>query len=130
MSGTPSKDRYGRTLARLVLPQGSNVAEILVSEGYAMVYWHADVPRRIFENLLELQRDAVKGRVGMWQVVDIISKRSDTYVGNRKSKRLFTFMCDGSGQISAKNRIEFRNVEQAFDMGFAPARHCRIWPDQ
>lgn len=130
MSGTPSKDRYGRTLARLVLPQGSNVAEILVSEGYAMVYWHADVPRRIFENLLELQRDAVKGRVGMWQAVEIISKRSDTYVGNRKSKRLFTFMCDGAGQMSAKNRIEFRNVEQAFDMGFAPARHCRIWPDQ
>jgi micrococcal nuclease len=130
MSGTPSKDRYGRTLARLFLPQGSNVAEILVSEGYAMVYWHADVPRSVFENLLELQRDAVKKRMGMWQAVDEISKRRDTFVGNRKSKRIFTLKCDGAGQIAAKNRVVFQSVEEAFDLGFAPARHCGIWPDQ
>ncbi|MFV0349409.1 MAG: thermonuclease family protein, partial [Halodesulfovibrio sp.] len=107
MEGNPPRDRYGRTLAQLFLPQGESIAKILVSEGHAMVYWHADVPKAYWGDLLELQRKALKAREGMWQAVDTISRRGDAFVGNRKSKRLFTSGCDGANSISKKNIVEF-----------------------
>ncbi|UZP68382.1 thermonuclease family protein [Desulfovibrio mangrovi] len=127
---SPSKDRYGRTLAEVMLPGGENVNEILVSEGAAMVYYHDDLPEGYFNSLLALQRRALKIRIGMWQVLKSMNTGGALYVANRRSMRLFTPSCDGAGRIARKNRVEFSSIDEAFAFGYSPARHCGIWPDQ
>lgn len=127
---TPSKDRYGRTLAEVILPSGQNVNEILVSEGAAMVYYHDDLPEGYFNSLLVLQRRALKMRNGMWEALNRMNAGTALYVANRRSMRLFTPSCDGAGKIARKNRVEFSTIDEAFALGYSPARHCGIWPDQ
>ena len=59
------RDRYGRLLAYLWLPDGRMVNEELVRQGWAMVY---TVPPnvRYVERFLKAQREAREARRGLW----------------------------------------------------------------
>lgn len=57
-----SKDRYGRVVAEIMLPNGQNLNELLVKEGLA---WHYTQ----YSNsliLAKLQREAKQQRRGLW----------------------------------------------------------------
>lgn len=50
-------------------------------------------------------------------------------VGNRRSLRFFSLGCRGADRISSRNRMPFEDAAAAFARGYAPARHCDLWPD-
>jgi endonuclease YncB( thermonuclease family) len=63
--GQTPKDKYGRTLAWLWLPDGRFVNALLVQQGYAQVYTFADNPDHA-DLLLVCEREAREGGRGLW----------------------------------------------------------------
>jgi endonuclease YncB( thermonuclease family) len=60
---THGKDRYGRTLADVLLPEGTNVNHVLVKQGWC--WWYRKyAPRNAPLELLETE--ARKARKGLW----------------------------------------------------------------
>jgi len=56
------QDRYGRTLGEVLLPDGTNLNERLVEEGWAWHYTSYSKVRR----LAELEAEARRSRRGLW----------------------------------------------------------------
>ena len=58
-----SKDRYGRTIGEVILPNGESLNRLLISHGYA---WHY---KKYSKNasLAELEKQARGDKVGLWQ---------------------------------------------------------------
>lgn len=68
---TKGKGYYGRTLAFIILPDGTNYNEKEVADGYACVYkWHGHKSRELsegeFEKLEKLMERAKEERKGLW----------------------------------------------------------------
>ena len=68
---TKGKGYYGRTLAFIILPDGTNYNEKEVADGYACVYkWHGHKSRELswgeFEKLERLMEEAKAERKGLW----------------------------------------------------------------
>ena len=68
---TNGKGYYGRTLAFVILPNGTNYNEQEVADGYACVYkWHGHKSRELseeeFEKLERLMEEAKEGKKGLW----------------------------------------------------------------
>lgn len=120
------KDRYGRIIGTLRLPNGQSVAEVLVARGYAYVYWHDTLPENLIADLMTAQRKAIATRQGAWNKV--LASQDKPPVGNRNSRRMFTASCPDIVKIHPRNRVVFRSLEEAFAEGFAPARNCSAWP--
>lgn len=60
---TFGKDRYGRTIADVILPDGDNLNQILVKEG--MCWWYRKyAPGNMV--LAELETEARRKRMGLW----------------------------------------------------------------
>ncbi len=60
---THGKDKYGRTIADVLLPDGSNINQILVKDGWC--WWY---PKYAPENVIlaEVQRRARRSGLGLW----------------------------------------------------------------
>ena len=58
-----AKDRYGRTIGEVILPNGDSVNRLLIRDGYA---WHYKKYSKD-ESLAELENQARKNKVGLWQ---------------------------------------------------------------
>ncbi|MFC1522439.1 S8 family serine peptidase, partial [Elusimicrobiota bacterium] len=58
------KDKYGRTLAYIILPSGEMLNRRLLSEGYAFVY--TKFPYKYKQEFIALEKQARKDKVGMW----------------------------------------------------------------
>jgi len=58
-----SQDRYQRHLAQIILPNGQNLGEMLVKNGYA---WHYKQYSKD-KSLARLQVEAQKAKRGLWQ---------------------------------------------------------------
>jgi len=65
------RDQYGRLLAYVYLEDGKFFNELLVREGYALVY---TVPPNVakVETLLEAQQHAMKHKLGLWGLTDVL----------------------------------------------------------
>lgn len=68
---TNGKGYYGRTLAFIILPDGTNYNEQEVADGYACVYkWHGHKSKELsegeFEKLERLMEEAKKEKKGLW----------------------------------------------------------------
>lgn len=63
------KDRYGRTLGYVVLPDGRNLNEELVRAGYAWHYKHFSKDKV----LADLEKQARKEKVGLWSHPDPVA---------------------------------------------------------
>jgi len=64
-SGSEPKDKYGRTLAYLFLPDGQFVNRKMVEAGYAETYRRFDFIYK--KDFLELEKKARSKKLGMWQ---------------------------------------------------------------
>lgn len=123
------KDRYGRVLAYVYLPNGRMVNEELVEQGYAFYYPHSNQDREIQEKLLEAQNRAIRLRKGFWPRILAIPDPPQGWQGNRRSKRFHHPERFHAQQISQRNRVVFSTLEQAFGEGYAPARTSFDWPE-
>lgn len=59
------RDRYGRLLAYVVLPDGRMLNRVLLEKGYAAVYRRFDF--RLREDFLRAEAKARREHVGLWQ---------------------------------------------------------------
>jgi micrococcal nuclease len=115
-------DRFGRTLAYLFLPDGTNLSVEMVGQGLAHVY---TVPpnMRFREELLSAQRQAIKARRGVW--LEALKQTEPFYIGNRRSLLFHRPTCH-QGQSTAKNnQVQFKSPTEAYMEGYSPCRTCK-----
>lgn len=99
-----NKDRYGRTVGTIILPDGRNLNEELVREGFA---WHYTAYSKD-KTLANLEADARRFKRGLWQDPNPVAPwdfrkqkpapvdNSKAAVPNGATKRL-VYLCDSSG---------------------------------
>lgn len=132
--GVNKKDRHGRLVANVILPNGESVNEAMVSAGAAMFYPHQDLGPAFQENLRELQADAIAEKRGMWAYILKQPFANENYIGNRASLRFFPSACAPAQRIKPRNKENFGTLMDAFLAGYAPARlqeelpGCAFWP--
>jgi micrococcal nuclease len=115
-------DRYGRTLAYLFLPDGTNLSREMVRQGLAHVY---TVPPnlRFREDLLAAQGEAISAHRGVW--LKALKQDEPLYIGNRRSLLFHRPTCH-LGQNTAKtNRVQFKSLTDAYLQGYSPCRTCK-----
>jgi len=120
------RDRHGRIVAEAVLTDGRSLEEMLVGEGLAFVYPHADGRPDRTRRLLDLQQNAIEGGRGFWPGVLSDEKNKILWEGNAHSLRFGP--AEGCGPLAASapgRRIAFGSLAEAFREGFAPYRECR-----
>ncbi|WP_299702131.1 thermonuclease family protein [uncultured Pontibacter sp.] len=99
-----NKDRYGRTVGTIILPDGRNLNEEMVREGYA---WHYTAYSKD-KNLANLEADARRFKRGLWQDPNPIApwdfrKQKPAPVDNSKAPipagatTRKVYLCDSSG---------------------------------
>jgi endonuclease YncB( thermonuclease family) len=121
-------DRYGRTLGSLIRPDGTSVAERMLGEGAAYVFWYRDLPRSLVKRYLEIQRRAMAAGAGFWPRILALPAPGGAYVGNTASHRFHAPGCPDAGRISPRNRVLLPTLGEAFGRGYTPARDCTPWP--
>jgi len=114
------RDRYGRLLAYVFLPDDTFVNVEMVANGVAY-FLPGTVNNRYGKLLLKSQRQAMSARKGMWR--DLIES-GQSYVGNRRSKRFHLNNCPFGKKIKKQSRIYFESRWDAFWAGYAPAKRC------
>ncbi|MEA3466435.1 MAG: thermonuclease family protein [Thermodesulfobacteriota bacterium] len=62
--GNNKRDRYGRTLAYVWLPDGRMLNRIILEEGRGLVYRRFDFSYK--KNFIQLEKSALKRQVGIW----------------------------------------------------------------
>jgi len=115
-------DRYGRTLAFLFLPDGTNLSRELVRQGMAHVY--TVPPNMLFrEELLAAQREAIEARRGIW--LKALKQDESFYLGNKRSFIFHRPTCPQGETTAKSNRRYFTSITDAYQQGFSPCRTCR-----
>ena len=114
------KDRYGRLLAYIFLPDGIFLNERMLQKGYAF-FLYRKPNLKYNQRLLKAQQEAMKARKGLWNNWKEQKKR---YIGNRNSLRFHLESCPHARRIKWKNRTYFPTKWEAFEVGYAPAGGC------
>lgn len=127
--GIHDKDRYGRLIVEVKLPDGTSVNEALIERGAAFFYPHEDLGPEFQERLRKAQADAIDEKRGMWSEILGMPFAQNHYVGNKNSLRFFPADCPAAANIKPRNRVDFGNLMDAFLAGYAPARICPFWPE-
>lgn len=114
-------DRYGRILAFLFLPDGTNLSRELVRQGLAHVY---TVPPNMGfrKELLAAQREALAARRGIW--LKALNQDESYYIGNKRSFIFHRPTCPHGKQTARNNRQRFKAITDAYQQGFSPCRTC------
>lgn len=119
---TEGRDRYGRRLAYVFLPDGTMVNAVLVGEGLALVL--TKIPNTRYRNLLlSRQRAAMQARVGLWHRFD--PGGEPYYVGNRRSLVFHRPGCPFGRRMLLSRRIRLSSRRAAFWAGYSPCKRCR-----
>jgi endonuclease YncB( thermonuclease family) len=119
------RDRFGRLLAYVFLPDGTFVQAELVKAGLAFVcYMPPNV--RYYEKLLRYERQAIRLRKGLW--AGDYFRGEPYYLGNKRSRRFHRPGCSYGRHTASSNRVIFRDMREAFFEGYCPCKKCRPWP--
>ena len=114
-------DQYGRLLAYVFLPDGTFVNGALVEKGLAVVY--TTPPNvRYDQDLLTLQRRAMRERTGIWATAD--PGKEPFYIGNTRSRRFHSPSCHLGRKTGRRNKVIYRNRLEAFYDGLSPCKKC------
>jgi micrococcal nuclease len=118
--GREKKDRYGRTLAYLYLPDGLFLnAEMIVQGAAFHLYLRPNT--RFTSLLIEKQREAMLAGRGLWQ--DWRESKAE-YIGNKRSRRFHLPTCPFAKKIKSTNKVIFPKKWNGFWAGYAPAKRC------
>jgi len=121
-------DRYGRVLASCLLPDGRDLAQVLVRSGQAFYYPHTDHSPHLTAALLAAQREAMAQGRGFWPAILVVSERSGPWVGNAASGRAFPQGSPQAASLSRSHRVPLKDLWDVFAQGFCPAREVSPWP--
>jgi micrococcal nuclease len=131
------RDRYGRLLAYVWTAQPTiiNDSEIrnkmfnahMLLDGYAQL---ATFPPnvRYVERFRVYQSEARGANRGLWGIAPSDEKQAETktlgYVGNLNSRIFHRLECSAAAKMSAKNRIDIKNRDEAVKQGYRPCKIC------
>jgi len=115
------RDRFGRLLAYVFLPDGRMVNEILVREGMAFVCF-SEKGSSFSKRLLAAQREAIDAGRGIWSIPPV--RPEPYYVGNRKTLRFHRPSCPYGKKMSKSNRVIFKSRSDACKEGFCRCKKC------
>lgn len=122
--GIETRDRYGRLLAWVFLPDGTCVNIEMIRSGDAWVYRSGEnADLEMFPTLLAAQRDAIANRRGIWGACS--AKPARVYFANLKTYVFHRPECTLGRAISFRHRISFTDRLSAFSEGFSPCRVCK-----
>ena len=114
------QDQYGRVLAYVFLPDDTFVNAELVRSGHAYCVFRR--PNTKYDPLLlQLQREAMAKKVGMWEKYP---NEEGPFLGNRHSRRFHKMTCPFGGNTAAKNRTMFKTSYDAYLSGYSPCKRC------
>jgi hypothetical protein len=124
-------DRYGRTVAEVVLPDGRSLNREMVREG--MAWWYERYAPADRE-LARLESEARASKRGLWSQPNPIPPwewrkgegvpLTEAVVGNRRSHVYHRPTCRGAAGMSEKNRVEFKTAAEAEAAGYRRAGDC------
>jgi endonuclease YncB( thermonuclease family) len=124
-------DRYGRTVAEVILPDGRSMNREMVRRG--MAWWYRTFAPHDAE-LAGLEAEAREARIGLWSrpnpVPPWVWRRGDAVaqtaavIGNRRSRVYHKPTCHVAAGMSEKNRIVFASEAEAEKAGYRKARDC------
>lgn len=133
------KDRHGRTVGDVVLPDGTNVSRELVKAGLA--WWYRQYSKD--ESLGALEQEAREAKRGLWSDPHPIppwevrhpkkeplpldkesDKTSTQIIGNRRSLHYHRPDCPGYTATKPKNRRMFNSEAEAEAAGYHRAGNC------
>jgi endonuclease YncB( thermonuclease family) len=129
------KDRYGRTVADVILPDGRILNHELVRRGVA--WWYRKfAPHDLV--LSKLEAEARAARIGLWSQPNPTSpwdwRRSrkatlppelaGKVIGNQRSRIYHKPGCPNAAAVSPRNRVLFRTEADAEREGFRPGHDC------
>jgi micrococcal nuclease len=127
-------DRYGRTLAKIKLPNKTCLNEELLKRGLA---WH--YKKYNSETLYEsLENAARKNKIGLWSEANPIppwefrnggassSSLSVTkgYIGSKNSDKFHVPTCIWAMKIKSHNLVVFNTRNDAISAGYVPCKVC------
>jgi len=125
------RDQYGRLLAYVYLEDGKFFNELLVREGYALVY---TVPPNVakVDTLLAAQQHAIKNKLGLWGLADVFAELDKLWLdesgqglikGNISNEHAKIYHLPG-GRYYEQTRAElwFRTERAAIENGFRKSR--------
>ena len=143
-----SKDRHGRTVADVVLPEGTNVSRALLRAGLA--WWYRQYSKDV--SLGALEQDARQAKRGLWADPNPIPpweirhpkqgrspsapgsvsaeprEQPDTtpiaIIGNRHSQVYHRPDCPNYTATKSKNRVLFQSESEAEAAGYHRAKNC------
>ncbi len=129
---TRDTDRYGRTVAEVILPDGRSMNREMVKQG--MAWWYRQYAPRDSE-LARLETDAKAARIGLWSQPNPVPPwnwrhgegipKTAAVVGDRRSHVYHKPTCRAAAVMSEKNRVTFDSPEQAAAAGYRKAGDCR-----
>ncbi|OPL12519.1 MAG: hypothetical protein AVO38_14930 [delta proteobacterium ML8_D] len=115
------RDRFGRLLAYVFLPDGRMVNEILVREGMAFLCF-SQKGSPFSKKLLTAQREAIDAKRGIWSIKP--ARPEAYYVGNRQSMRFHRPSCPYGKKTRKSNRVIFKSRYDACREGFCRCKKC------
>jgi endonuclease YncB( thermonuclease family) len=129
------RDRYGRIVADVVLPDGRMLNDELVKAGLA--WWYRQHAQNI-GTLRQLEAGAREAKRGLWSQPNPVppwewrrTKRetigaelAGRFIANSRSHVYHTPGCRNAAAISAGNRVVFDSAEAAERAGYRPGNDC------
>ncbi|UCG13813.1 MAG: thermonuclease family protein [Deltaproteobacteria bacterium] len=121
-SADNQRDQYGRVLAYVFLEDGTFVNGELVRSGYAHLL-RRQSKLRYWKRLLELQRQALCEKRGIWSLAAVDPENN--YLGNQNSWVFHRPDCPFGLKTAPRNRVRFGDRHQPLYLGYSPCRGCR-----
>ena len=120
--GPERQDRFNRLLAYVFLDNGQFVNGEMVKKGLAHVLYHGLGMER-FDELLQLQREAIQDSRGIW--ARVLRESNGGYRGLRKTRRFHRLDCSFGQAIAPENLIWFPSKKEAYWQGYSPCHNCK-----
>jgi micrococcal nuclease len=127
-----AKDRYGRTVAEVILPDGRSLNHVMVGQG--MAWWYRQYAPNDLE-LAGLETEAKAAHRGLWSQPGAVppwcwrkgagAPMTAGVVGNRRSFVDHLLDCPSVGRMSEKNLMAFGSATDAEKAGYRKAEDCR-----
>lgn len=125
-----TRDRYGRTVAEVILPEGRSMNREMV--GHEAVWWYREYAPRD-GGLARLEDEAKTAGWGLWSQSNPVppwtwrggdATRMDV-VGNRSSRVYHRPHCSSLGRMRVGNHVPFGTAAEAETRGYRRAGDCR-----
>ena len=125
-------DRYGRTVAEVILPDGKSLNRELVGQGLA--WWYSKYAPGDRE-LERLESEAKANKSGLWAQPNPVAPWDWRHgkgfpvmaevIGNWKSHVYHAPNCASVGRMKEENKVAFKTAAEAEGKGYRKAGNCK-----